>query len=39
MKPSVLKRLERFNKALKILEDVKDKGKDVFISDDFLISV
>ena len=39
MKPGVLKRLERFNKALEILEELKTKKKEVFVNDLWLVSV
>ena len=39
MKPGMLKRLERFNKALEILEELKTKKKEVFVNDLWLVSV
>ena len=39
MKPGMLKRLERFNKALEILEKLKTKRKEVFVNDLWLTSV
>ncbi len=39
MKPSTLRRLERFNKALQILKELKKKEKKVFLEDLYLLSV
>jgi len=39
MKPGTLKRLERFNKALEILEKLRKERKEAFVSDLWLTSV
>ncbi len=39
MKPSMLKRMERFNKAIEILKELKNKDKKVFLNDIYLISI
>jgi uncharacterized protein YutE (UPF0331/DUF86 family) len=39
MRPSTLKRLERFNRAIDILKKIKEKRKEVFVSDLWLTSV
>lgn len=39
MRPSTLKRLERFNRAIEILEKLREKKKEVFVNDLWLTSV